>query len=238
MPLRFHCQKTGKCCQTPSLFIPVTHRDLVYLYRELDEEFDQLIDFLAFYSISTQPARNLHAYKKIVVPPISTSRGLGFLAVKKHAETQACVFLLKNNRCSIYDSRPLSCLLYPITFVRMDMLKGDLQWTRNCEDNEKEVCLRSIELNDHVHAVFSKASINTCLGVGKGALLSTSRLTRMAQTFYRDLNEFVEVVSEINRLADKGELLSPREVISVLLAYGLKKIDESSRFIQFASSSR
>ena len=35
-------------------------------------------------------------------------------------------------------------------------------------------------------------------------------------------------MSEINNLAKKGELLTPREVISVLLVYGFKKNSESA----------
>jgi uncharacterized protein len=85
--LRFKCTNCGKCCKGRNGYVFLSPQDLSTLARRLelsDEEFKKL-------------------YTRIVD---------GQICLIDAPSSDACIFL-KENKCSVYESRPIQCAAFP-----------------------------------------------------------------------------------------------------------------------------
>ena len=113
----FECQRCGKCCSDPSIFVMVTHRDILRFEFFLPDV--DLFKILGFYQVDDN---DLSLEKRLMSPKIITNRGEVFLGLLKR--DGKCIFL-DQKKCQIYDSRPQICHSFPYTFQIRD---GEIFW--------------------------------------------------------------------------------------------------------------
>ncbi len=118
----------GSCCKDRRTIVTLTHRDLIRITEatKVDEK-DLIKRILVFYQVDEEAERLL------AFPSIETYKGKAIIGLKKR-EDGSCIFL-RNNLCTIYPSRPMTCRTFPFTFsIKNGCLKYGLA-TR-----AKEIC--------------------------------------------------------------------------------------------------
>ncbi len=131
--------------------------------------------------------------KQMVLESIQTSKGNIIPGLRKLEEI--CVFYHHPN-CVIYPNRPLSCQTYPIAFVKED---------------EQIIC------------TWVKNSRETCPGIGKGSLLPQTYIEKLGRRFFEEIEKHNHIVKEFNIEASRGQPLTAREALWVLVIYGEKE---------------
>ncbi|MHA1649255.1 MAG: YkgJ family cysteine cluster protein [Candidatus Helarchaeota archaeon] len=137
----FQCERCGRCCSDPSLYVMITHRDILrfeFFLPEID-----LFSFIAFYQV---PKKALSIEKRLMSPRIITNRGEVFLGLLK--KENHCIFF-ENKKCQIYECRPQICRSFPYTFqIRKDQLYWGYSTKAKeyCPALKKESKINKIEL--------------------------------------------------------------------------------------------
>jgi len=111
--MKFECTGCGKCCKGPGN---------VYIARK---EMDAIVSFLKI-----KPKEKNAFIKRIV----QYKKG-DFLV---HSSGGACRFLDENDRCSIYEVRPLQCRTYPFWPSYFQDAKSYRSLKKECEGVERE----------------------------------------------------------------------------------------------------
>jgi Fe-S-cluster containining protein len=106
--ISFHCTKCGLCCGNT----PTRNRHILLL--ELDAQ-----------NISLNTNRNVKTFTMHTL-----QKAPYVYEMKKNLKTGKCVFN-KNDKCTIYDSRPLICRFYP--FELTTNTAGDFTIRATCE---------------------------------------------------------------------------------------------------------
>lgn len=101
---RFKCRKCGKCC-THQHTIIFTARDIFMIAKKLE----------------TTPEKVIEAYAEVYIGPQSNIPIVHMLPRGKRAE---CPFL-KDGKCSIHDSKPTTCALFPLGRVMTEIMTGE-----------------------------------------------------------------------------------------------------------------
>ena len=126
----FQCQKCAKCCQLKG--------DVLLTKQEIS-------DIANFLNISEKSFISQYCY-------IIEKEESILISIKHQPHDNSCIFL-KNNRCIIYDVRPIQCSTYPFwTFL----LNDEIKW-----QNEKKLCP----------------------GIGKGKKISKRKLDSLEKDF-------------------------------------------------------
>ncbi|MHA1646286.1 MAG: YkgJ family cysteine cluster protein [Promethearchaeota archaeon] len=112
-PYRFKCQNCGHCCSDPDTIVNLTYSDIIRLHETKHYSLDQLLNKLSFYVFSQDPTPE--QIKQMVFPPIHTQKGPAFIGLRKRDDGR-CVFLNKQNKCSIYRARPNLCRTFPFHY--------------------------------------------------------------------------------------------------------------------------
>lgn len=132
--------------------------------------------------------------KQLVLSPIQTSQGNVIPGLRKR-ENSFCMFYFPPN-CSIYADRPLACRNYPLAFVK-----------------EKK----------YFSCVWGKKAFKFCPGIGKGVPIDPLNIRKLGNEYFENIRSHNYVVGEINKEATKEKMLTARESIWILLAYGGKE---------------
>lgn len=97
----FKCTRCGDCCRGIKESVMLESLDayrLARLLRQTDSSIQMMDDMLLKYAN----------------PVPLTDNGFPIYVLKTLGEDDTCIFL-KDNKCSVYSSRPRTCRLYPIT---------------------------------------------------------------------------------------------------------------------------
>ncbi len=99
--LRFRCTHCGNCCT--DTIVPVTHHDLKRLSKGTGLKAER---FCAFYKADDfdDGGEGLGW--------VELAEGRRVLGLKKQDKADAC-FFFKDERCSVYEHRPITCRVYP-----------------------------------------------------------------------------------------------------------------------------
>lgn len=101
---RFKCRKCGKCCKNQDMIL-FTPNDLFKIAKRLEKTIQTVI----------------HDYTEVYIGPQSK---LPMVHLLMKGPKNACPFLGQDNRCSIHDSKPVICALYPLGRVFVNQNPG------------------------------------------------------------------------------------------------------------------
>ena len=111
--LRFSCLRCGKCCTDKDTFVNLTYLDILTLAQGGKYTLDEMLGLVGFYQYEEPISEDKQ--KEMVFPPIKTERGFAYLGMMKD-QTGRCIMLGEENRCTIYQHRPLICRAFPFHF--------------------------------------------------------------------------------------------------------------------------
>lgn len=176
------------------MIVTITHIDISRIASYLNLDAQGILKHVAFYQVLGG------GYEKLVTPPVLTTRGVAYLGLLK-LQDSSCVFLSKNNKCSIYPARPSSCRSFPFTF----QLK-----------------------NGWLYQGISIRAKEYCKGLGKGKKINEKKLERQGIKAIKELKEYENLVSKWNDLASKGRITpTPQLFIEYLLSRGFLNLSFS-----------
>jgi Fe-S-cluster containining protein len=98
--LKFRCTGCGNCCKEPLL--PLTDGDVRRIIKRTGERPDQLIRWVTRHEIEMDDE-----------PEAFVMLRQGRRVMVLRHERGGCHYLGKDNRCTIYSSRPLGCRVFP-----------------------------------------------------------------------------------------------------------------------------
>lgn len=101
---RFKCRKCGKCCKNQDMIL-FTPKDLFKISRKLEKPIQAIID----------------SYTEVYIGPQSK---IPLIHLLMKGPKNACPFLGADSRCSIHDSKPVICALYPLGRVLVNQTSG------------------------------------------------------------------------------------------------------------------
>lgn len=144
--LRFRCTGCGNCCKEPLL--PLTHVDLLRIVRHTGRAPDTIVRFV-----------DRHAIDLDGEPESFVQLRQGKRVMVLRHDRSGCVFLNRENRCTIYAERPLGCRIFPFdpTFAK----SGKLRHLKLIQATE---CLYELDGKNHVgrlrslHAGYERAA--------------------------------------------------------------------------------
>jgi hypothetical protein len=176
------------------MIVTITHIDISRIASHLNLDAQGILKHVAFYQVVGR------GYEKLVTPPVTTTRGIAYLGLLK-LQDGSCIFLSKDNKCSIYPARPSSCRNFPFTF----QLKN--RW---------------------LYQGISVRAKEYCKGLGKGRKISEKELEKQGIKTIKELKEYENLVSKWNDLALKGQINpTPQLFIEYLLSRGFLNLSFS-----------
>lgn len=100
--LRTQCSGCARCCKEP--LVPITHSDLKRIMKRTGQKPHEIVNFVPTSAIN---------FEKDSQYWIQFGRKRRVMILTKTSEQ--CQYLNDQNRCSIYNSRPITCRTFPIT---------------------------------------------------------------------------------------------------------------------------
>ncbi|MFW9825535.1 MAG: YkgJ family cysteine cluster protein [Candidatus Thorarchaeota archaeon] len=139
--LRFNCTRCGNCCTDKDTLVNITYLDILRIKKSLKLDLNETLDILGFYVFEKKPSHD--TYKKMVITPIETERGLAFLALLKRSSGECYFYDKKEAKCLIYSIRPMFCRTFPFSFSVSNRLtdKMDKNLKIIYTQKAKEYCL-------------------------------------------------------------------------------------------------
>jgi Fe-S-cluster containining protein len=98
--LKFHCTSCGNCCREPLL--PLTDRDLRRLVQHTGQRPDALVRWVTAQQIDLDDE-----------PEAFVDLRIGKRVMTLRHQRSGCLFLGPDQRCQIYEARPLGCRVFP-----------------------------------------------------------------------------------------------------------------------------
>ena len=114
---KFKCVYCANCCSDKTTIVNVSYLDILRIIKGLNLTFNEILEILGFYIYDKNVPHDF--YKKMVIPPIITEKGKAFVGLLKRS-TGACIFL-DENKCKIYNLRPMFCRTFPFTFKALNV---------------------------------------------------------------------------------------------------------------------
>ena len=205
--MRFKCNNCGKCCSDPKTFINITYLDIIRLVRGLKLSFEEVLQHVGFYVFNEG---NIEEYmEKLVYAPIETEKGQAFLGLLRK-EDGRCIFLDENNKCSIYDFRPMICRTFPFTF--------DLDF--NYKDADRK----------DYPIIYTKKGIEYCEGIYKTApIVKKRKINELLNLALYEIREDFKWISSWNSMVKEGKIKGEaKRYIYVILEF-YKKFKEEEK---------
>jgi Fe-S-cluster containining protein len=147
--LKFVCTRCGNCCTDRNTLVNVTHLDMLRIVKGLKLSLEESLEIFGFY-VYTE-ALNNNILKKMVISPIETEKGLAFIGLMKKNKDECYFYDGKNEKCLIYNLRPMFCRSFPFSFI-----------PSRDKDNSNE---KKIEI------VYTEKAKEYCPGIGNDAPL-------------------------------------------------------------------
>lgn len=177
---KFECKKCSQCCRSENLIVTITHRDLLRIYYDLNiETIEQLLDLVAFYEVDLQDKKLL---KRLIYPPFIIGNSYYILGLNRDRKG-ICKFL-KDKKCTIYESRPKICKIFPFTFLKDD---------------------------DRVEIQINKLAEEICQGINKGPIVIIKEIKKLWTQIMKEKKEYEKLISVWNQLVTNGMLESNPE---------------------------
>jgi Fe-S-cluster containining protein len=150
------------------------------------ENIEQLLDLVAFYEIDVHDKKLL---KRLIYPPLIIGNSYYILGL--HRDNNGICRFLKDNKCTIYESRPKICKIFPFTFLK--------------DDNRVE-----IQIN--------KLAEDICEGINNGPIVIIKELKKLWIQIMKEKQEYEKLISVWNQLASNGMLESnPKTFLNFIL---------------------
>ncbi|MFW9996385.1 MAG: YkgJ family cysteine cluster protein, partial [Candidatus Odinarchaeota archaeon] len=141
-------------------------------------------------------ASDLEVRRKLVYPHFETSLGSAVLALKKGSNGECVYYNLWKKLCRIYFHRPNTCKSFPFSFLRE---------------------------GDQIAITVTVKGKKYCNGLGKGNNVDYRELERLGHEILNEIEETKFIAEQVNGEAMRGNPLTPREVIAILLTYAADK---------------
>ncbi|MHA2363321.1 MAG: YkgJ family cysteine cluster protein [Candidatus Hodarchaeales archaeon] len=206
--MHFQCQRSGRCCQHPKIVITLTQKDIWFLISYFDlETLLLLVQFVKFPEKDNdlnieKVSKNDSLEGQLVLNLVQTTEGKGlFLLRKKSKEPDCCIFYdNKTHSCQIYTIRPQACRNFPFG-LSIFQTRPVITWVKD--------------------------SASFCPGIGKGPIWSEETLKKIGTRTRQVIDEYSNIIKEINLEAGRGKPLTPQEVL--FLFYTIVQKEEMNR---------
>lgn len=181
--LRFACTRCGNCCTDKDTLVNLTYLDILRIKKGLKLDIKEVIDILGFYIFDK--TLSSEDRKRMVFTPLETEKGLAFVALLKNSLGGCYFYKSENNKCLIYDLRPMLCRTFPFSFRLKD---------------EKEV-----ETDDKLKIIYTEKGKQYCPGIGTEApLIDNEHWSKMGIKTLEDLKKNHSVIQKWNESVKKG----------------------------------
>ncbi|MFW9928018.1 MAG: YkgJ family cysteine cluster protein [Candidatus Thorarchaeota archaeon] len=202
--MRFSCQRSGRCCSHPKLFITLTIDDLIPLLKST-LSLEKLINNVSFLKLddSLSNGDKKQISSQLVIRPIKTKDGEIVPILKKKFNNAECVFYdTQTHSCSIYENRPMACQIFPLGFTEISGKKA-VSW--------------------------NGLGLKICPGINQGEELPIAYLKSLIENANRNIEETNKKIDIINSETEKSEkLLTAKEALWTLLLIASQNYQEQS----------
>ena len=166
--LRFVCTRCGKCCTDRNTLVNVTYLDILRIIKGLKLNLTESLETFGFYVFDKILSST--DFKKMVIPPIKTERGLAFVGLMKNSQGECCFYDQIKKKCRIYDLRPLFCKSFPFTFT--------------LSHDKDKISRKSVEIR------YTEKAKEYCPGIDNDSpLVDFNYLIDLAQTTLKELRD-------------------------------------------------
>ncbi|GIW22983.1 MAG: hypothetical protein KatS3mg068_1990 [Candidatus Sericytochromatia bacterium] len=131
--LKFSCQSCGNCCKY--FDVNITDYDIA---RILENRPDLKID--DFIEVVKPRVKSEVENLKLADDKIA------MIILKQKENSKECVFLTKDNKCSIHEFKPIGCRTWPFT---LNIYNGDVKWNNLFRPFLKNKCAHKLEDNSN-----------------------------------------------------------------------------------------
>lgn len=182
---RFECVRCGKCCTDENTLVNVTYFDILRIYKTLNLSIDELIHILGFFIFKKEI---LEEYLlKLVISPIKTEKGLGFVGLRKLENYQCYFYNNDKKECLIYNIRPYFCRTFPFSFKP----------NQNNEDKSGQ----------NIEIVYTEKGKQYCIGINdKAPLINKQKLINLGKTVIDVLKKNDNIIKEWNSYIKKNRI--------------------------------
>lgn len=183
--LRFACTRCGNCCTDKNTLVNLTYLDILRIKNGLDLDINEVLEILGFFIFDKTLTDE--DKKRMVIPPIETEKGLAFIALLKNTLGGCFFYNSTDNKCLIYDLRPMFCQTFPCTFS-----------FQLINDDKKEVI---------INISYTEKGKQYCPGIGKEApLIDQHRWIKLGKKALENLRKNYKVIQEWNESVKKENL--------------------------------
>lgn len=181
--LRFECIRCGNCCTDKNTLVSLTYLDILRIKNGLDLDINDVLETIGFFVFDK--ALTEEDKQRMVLSPIITEKGLAFIALLKNSLGGCFFYNSTDNKCLIYDIRPMFCQTFPFSF-------------RLIENDEKEA---------KIDIFYTEKGKEYCPGIGKeAALIDQHHWIKLSKKALEDLKKNYNVITEWNKSVKNGKI--------------------------------
>ncbi|MBD3353618.1 MAG: hypothetical protein GF364_19195 [Candidatus Lokiarchaeota archaeon] len=195
---RFKCTMCGKCCSDSSTFVNLTFLDIIRIKKFLNLTPQELLNYVGFYTFKEDevPPKFM---ERMMLNPVLTERGSAFLGLLKDDHSR-CLFLGRDNKCTIYNSRPQICRAFPFTY------------TLNETENQKQ----------KLNLIYASKALEYCPGISKHApIVKKRKKLKLIRKIILEIEKDKQIVTKWNKKIKNNEI-EPKATSYILF---LAKLD-------------
>ena len=160
--------RCGNCCTDRNTLVNVTHLDILRIIKGLKLKLEESLEIFGFYVYDKELTPI--TLKKMVISPIETEKGLAFIGLIKNNEDKCYFYDKKNNKCLIYNLRPMFCRSFPFSFI---------------PSSDKESITK-----EKIEIIYTEKAKKYCPGIGNDApLVDIDYWFKLANRIQRELKD-------------------------------------------------
>jgi len=198
--LRFVCTRCGNCCTDKQTIVNVTYLDILRIKNGLKLDLDDVLDILGFFVFDKKLTNN--GKKKMIISPIVTEKGLAFVGLLKNSLGGCYFYDSINNKCIIYNLRPIFCRTFPFSFRLLD-------------ENEAK---------SEIDILYTEKGKEYCPGIGgKSPFIDQDHWITLGRKTLEDLKKNDKIIEGWNEKVKKGDT-TPTVKNFLLTIFKLKKL--------------
>jgi Fe-S-cluster containining protein len=184
--LRFVCTRCGNCCTDKDTLVNLTYLDILKIRTGLKLDLKEVLNLLGFYIYEQKITADDR--KRMVVAPIETEKGLAFVALRKNSLGGCYFYNSKENKCLVYNLRPMLCRTFPFTY---DVI--------NQNDNQ---------FRNKLKVFFTEKGKQYCPGIGdESPLINIEEWINLGQVALEELEKNYELTKDWNDNVKKGKII-------------------------------
>lgn len=169
---------------------------------KISNDFSELLSKTQF-MINPNPQINTPENSKNVIKDLETTSGSGHFILRRIGLSNCIFYDSTTHLCSIHENRPQACRNFPFSF--------------NFIGKNKPLVVTWVNLAE-----------NFCPGIGSGTEYKHHDLELIGKKTNSLIEEYNNIISEINLESEKGNPLTPQEALMTIFLVAQKKADSYS----------